>query len=58
MPKRMTSLAETATERMPMMMLDGQEREADLQRAVAEHELQVERREEEPGEHRRPPRAR
>ena len=32
-----------------------QEREPDLQRAVAEHELQVERREEEPGEHRRRP---
>ena len=33
----------------------GQEREADLQRAVAEHELQVERRQEEPREHRRRP---
>ena len=32
-----------------------QEREADLQRAVAEHELQVERRQEEPREHRRRP---
>ncbi len=38
-----------------MMMLPGQEREADLDRAVAEHELQIERREEEPGEHRRRP---
>ena len=32
-----------------------QEREPDLQRAVAEHELQIERRQEEPGEHRRGP---
>ena len=32
-----------------------QEREADLERAVAQHELQVQRREEEPGEHRRRP---
>ena len=33
----------------------GQEGETDLQRAVAEHELEVERGEEEPGEHRRRP---
>ena len=32
-----------------------QEGEADLERAVAEHQLQVERGEEEPGEHRRGP---
>ena len=33
----------------------GQEREPDLERAVAEHELEVERGEEEPGEHRSRP---
>ena len=38
-----------------MIRFAGQEREADLERAVAEHELQVERREEEPREHRRRP---
>ena len=55
MPNRMTSFAERPSEKTPMIRLPGQEREADLQRAVAEHELQVERREEEPGEHRRRP---
>ena len=39
----------------PMIRLAGQEGETDLQRAVAEHELDVERGEEEPREHGRGP---
>ena len=39
-------------ENAPMIRFAGQERETDLERAVAEHELEVEGGEEEPGEHR------
>ena len=53
MPKRITSLAERPSEKAPRQRRR-QEGEPDLERAVAEHELQVERREEEPREHRRP----
>ena len=52
MPKRITSFAERPTESDAHDQVARQEGEADLERAVAEHELQVERREEEPGEHR------
>ena len=55
MPKRITSFAERPSENSAHDQVGGQEREADLQRAVAEHQLQVERGEEEPGEHRRRP---
>ena len=51
-PKRITSRAETPTERTPMITLAGRNDEPDLERAVAEHELQVQRGEEEPREHR------
>ena len=56
MPKRMTSLGREQSENAPHDQVGRQERETDLERAVAEHELEVERREEEPREHRRRPR--
>ena len=55
MPKRITSFAESPSEKRAHDQVRRQEREADLERAVPEHELQVERREEEPREHRRRP---
>ena len=55
MPKRITSFAETPTESAPMIRFAGRNARPTLSGRVAEHELQVERREEEPGEHRRRP---
>ena len=55
MPKRITSFAETPTESAPMIRFAGRNARPTCERAVAEHELQVERREEEPREHRRGP---
>jgi hypothetical protein len=53
-PNRSTSFAEADRERAHDQV-GRQERETDLQRGVAEHELEVEGREEEPGEHGRGP---
>ena len=44
MPKRITSFAERPSEKARHDQVGRQEREADLQRAVAEHQLHVERR--------------
>ena len=55
MPKRITSFAERPIEKAAMIRLPGQEGQADLERAVPEHELEVERGEEEPREHRAGP---
>ena len=56
-PKRMISRAEKPSESAPISDRDRQEREADLERVVAEHPLQVEGAEEEhpehPGDHQR-----
>ena len=50
MPNRMTSLAERPSEQTAMIEAGRQESETDPQRAVPEHQLEVESREEEPGE--------
>ena len=55
MPKRMTSLAERPSENAPMIRLAGRKARPTCERAVAEHQLEVERREEEPREHGRGP---
>ena len=55
MPKRMTSFAESPIESAPMIRFPGRNARPTCERAVPEHELQVERREEEPREHRARP---
>ena len=51
----MTSLRRDAHRERSHDQVRRQERQPDLERAVAEHELEVERRQEEPREHRRRP---
>ena len=52
MPKRITSRAESKSRERAHDEVRGKEREADLERAVPEHELEVESTDEEPCEHR------
>ena len=51
MPNRMTSLAERPSENAAMIRLAGRKARPTCKRAVPEHQLEVERGEEEPGEH-------
>ena len=55
MPKRMTIFADRPSENAAMIRFAGRNARPTCERAVAEHQLQVERRDEEPREHRRRP---